>query len=60
MSMFAPFAQGQGAASNGAPPDFSSIKLVEAVQNNWAYEQIVQVFQARPEGINEKGMWNFV
>ena len=59
MSMFAPFAQPQGSVSNGGPPaaapDLSSVKLVEAVQNNWAYEKIVLVLQASPDGINEKG-----
>lgn len=54
-SIFAPFASTAAAAG----PDVLSTKLVDAIQNNWSYEQIAQVIQAQPDGVNEKGWHGF-
>ena len=52
-NMFAPFASNVNKNSVGV--NFLTTKVVDAIQNNWVYEQIVQVIQAQPDGINEKG-----
>ncbi|XP_071512161.1 uncharacterized protein [Diadema antillarum] len=61
MSDFAPFASPymSSAQSQDQGPNFSTIKLVDAIQNNWRYEHIVQIIQANPDGIHEKGWHGF-
>ncbi|XP_001180028.3 palmitoyltransferase AKR1 isoform X2 [Strongylocentrotus purpuratus] len=56
-NMFAPFASNVNKNSVGV--NFLTTKVVDAIQNNWVYEQIVQVIQAQPDGINEKGWHGF-
>ena len=56
-NMFAPFAS--NIKKNTPSLDFSSTKLVDAIQNNWVYEQLIQVIQAQPDGINEKGEYTY-
>ncbi|XP_041486075.1 probable protein S-acyltransferase 23 isoform X1 [Lytechinus variegatus] len=56
-TMFAPFAS--NIKKNPPGLDFAGTKIVDAIQNNWVYEQIVQVIQAQPNGINEKGWHGF-
>ncbi|XP_063969610.1 uncharacterized protein LOC129281433 isoform X2 [Lytechinus pictus] len=56
-TMFAPFAS--NVKKNPPALDFAGTKIVDAIQNNWVYEQIVQVIQAQPNGINDKGWHGF-